>query len=177
MKKSIIILVSVFTFSQIANAQLVVTDPGLYAKMLEQTNNTLQTIEKATKQLEVTEKQLSIVQKAGEKLQKVKSAISQGKMIKKIVSNFSAIGKGLLGLTKQISRLEDMDDIARYTEKYEDIEDELEILTQLVTQTLTSNVLESSDIDRVKLLKELYFSTKKLKQTTKSLRSKIYLGM
>lgn len=177
MKRTLFIFILISTFSQFSNAQLIVSDPGVYAKMLEQTNNTIQTIEKATAQLEVTEKQLSIAKKAGEKLQKVKSAISQGKMIKKIISNFKEIGKGLLGLTKQISRIDDMDDMQFYTEKYEDIEDELEILTQLVSQTLTSNVLDSSDIDRVKFLKDLYFSTKKLKQTTKSLVSQIILGM
>lgn len=177
MKKLFIILLSLFAFSQFSQAQLIVSDPGVYAKLLEQTNNTLKTIEKATKTLEVSEKNLEIVKNANEKLKKVKSAISQGKMIKKIISNFDVIGKELIEISKQISSLKEERYVTRYTEKYQDLSDELDILSELVTQTLTGSMLEATDIDRLKYLNELYNSTKGLKDTTESLNSEIFFRM
>lgn len=161
MKKLLLIL---FTFSSVnlAISQAVVADTGAYAYLAQAVAN-------GTESLNKVNEQINIAKEATEKLSAVKSAISQGKLVSGIYQNVSSIGKNLKKLPDLISHLKFKKVQESFIEQSIDITVQVDILTELLSNSIQEGTFEANDLDRVNLLYDLYKETLKLKNTVNNL--------
>jgi len=169
MKKVFVVALFAIGMGPSLRGQFVVSDPTSYEYLI-------QSIHTSTETLNATQEELKVAKDAVEKLEKVNSRLSQGKLVLRISDNISDMIKDLNEMPKYLAQIEDKDVKRAIKNLVESRIEQVDLMNTLIKDAITSSALTGGDFERLEFLMDMYDRTSSLRADIRSVKKDVVMG-